>query len=112
MFGDIWVFFILMQQEIVLDLLQQRDGRRRVPLKHLWCHEQIVAGQRRREAPRGGYRAEVRKPTNTGHLATSSLVNSEVLVRGRENQPSGPIAWAPDTRPLLLVPWPASAVQV
>jgi DTW domain-containing protein YfiP len=50
------------------------------------------------------HRAEIRKPTNTGHLAMSSLVNSELHVRGRENEPSGPIAWAPETQPLLLFP--------
>lgn len=50
------------------------------------------------------HRAEVRKPTNTGHLAAACLVNSEVLVRGREGEPSAPIAWEAGTQPLLLFP--------
>ena len=49
-------------------------------------------------------RAEIRKPTNTGQLATSSLVNSAVVVRGREGEPSKPIPVAPGSQPLLLFP--------
>lgn len=50
------------------------------------------------------HRAEVRKPTNTGHLATSSLTNSEIHVRGQEGKPSGPITWPEGSQPLLLFP--------
>jgi DTW domain-containing protein YfiP len=50
------------------------------------------------------HRAELRKPTNTGHLATACLVNSEVHVRGRENEPSSPITWPEGSEPLLLFP--------
>jgi DTW domain-containing protein YfiP len=51
---------------------------------------------------------EDRKPTNTGRLATLCLPNSEVIVRGKgeqsERQPEQPLAFAPDTQPLLLFP--------
>jgi DTW domain-containing protein YfiP len=50
------------------------------------------------------HRAEARKPTNTGHLAVASLVNSEVHVRGRLGEPSEPIMVQPGTLPLLLFP--------
>lgn len=51
------------------------------------------------------HRAEVRKPTNTGLLAAKCLRNSEVIVRGREGEPSVPLALDPvTTRPLLLFP--------
>jgi DTW domain-containing protein len=50
------------------------------------------------------HRAELRKPTNTGHLATTSLVNSEVHVRGREGEPSRSIPLRPDSQPILLFP--------
>lgn len=49
------------------------------------------------------HRAEIRKPTNTGHLAAACLVNSEVHVRGREGEPTAPLCWG-DTEPLLLFP--------
>jgi DTW domain-containing protein YfiP len=50
------------------------------------------------------HRYEDRKPTNTGRLATESLVNSEVVVRGHEAQPSGPIPLPSGAQPLLLFP--------
>lgn len=50
------------------------------------------------------HRAEVRKPTNTGHLATSCLVNREVHVRGLEGRPSEAISWPEGSQPLLLFP--------
>jgi DTW domain-containing protein YfiP len=50
------------------------------------------------------HRYEDRKPTNTGRLATECLVNSEVVVRGHETQPSTPIALSPQVQPLLLFP--------
>lgn len=50
------------------------------------------------------HRAELRKPTNTGHLAAASLINSEVIVRGREGEPTAPLAWSEGTQPLLLFP--------
>ena len=49
------------------------------------------------------HRAEIRKPTNTGHLATSCLVNSETLVRGREGEPSSELP-LDGSRALLLYP--------
>lgn len=50
------------------------------------------------------HRSEIRKPTNTGNLAASCLVNSEVHVRGREGEPTEPMTWGPDVEPLLLFP--------
>lgn len=49
------------------------------------------------------HHTEIRKPTNTGHLAASCLVNSEVHVRGRENVPTRPFEWGEST-PVLLYP--------
>jgi DTW domain-containing protein len=57
------------------------------------------------------HRAEIRKPTNTGHLATRALVNSEVHVRGHEGEPSPPVHAAEDGRqPVLLFPAPDAAI--
>ena len=50
------------------------------------------------------HRAEVRKPTNTGRLATLAMPNSELVIRGREDDPEGPITLGPDVRPLFLFP--------
>lgn len=50
------------------------------------------------------HRYEDRKPTNTGRLAAECLVHSEILLRGHEDMPSAPIAWAEGTQPLLLFP--------
>lgn len=50
------------------------------------------------------HKAERRKPTNTGHLATRSLVNSETIVRGVEGQPDPEVTWPDGTVPLLLYP--------
>jgi DTW domain-containing protein YfiP len=50
------------------------------------------------------HRAEDRKPTNTGRLATECLTNSEVLVRGHHLDPRDSFVAAPGTRPLLLFP--------
>lgn len=47
---------------------------------------------------------EDRKSTNTGRLATRCLVNSEVVVRGREAEPSPSFTPEAGTRPLLLFP--------
>jgi DTW domain-containing protein len=49
------------------------------------------------------HRAEIRKPTNTGHVAALCLAHSEIHVRGNEGAPSAPIEWG-DTQPLLLFP--------
>lgn len=49
------------------------------------------------------HHTEIRKPTNTGHLGASCLVNSEVHVRGRHGAPSAAIDWG-KRRPLLLFP--------
>lgn len=49
------------------------------------------------------HHTELRKPTNTGNLAASCLVNSEVHVRGREGIPNAPVTWG-DRTPLLLFP--------
>lgn len=50
------------------------------------------------------HRAEIRKPTNTGHLGAASLVNSIVHVRGREGEPSDTLDGLEGTQPLLLFP--------
>lgn len=50
------------------------------------------------------HKAELRKPTNTGHLATAALVNSQTFVRGREGAPEDAIAWPAETEPVLLFP--------
>jgi DTW domain-containing protein YfiP len=50
------------------------------------------------------HRYEDRKPTNTGRLATECLVNSEVIVRGHEAQPSTSLPFAPETQPVFLFP--------
>lgn len=49
------------------------------------------------------HRAEIRKPTNTGHLAAKCLANSAVLVRGNEETPTEAIDFG-DTEPVLLFP--------
>jgi DTW domain-containing protein YfiP len=58
------------------------------------------------------HRAEVRKPTNTGHLATHCLVNSEVHIRGRENEPSRPITFASNAQPVLLFPHETETISL
>jgi DTW domain-containing protein len=53
------------------------------------------------------HHSEIRKPTNTGRLATDCLVNSEVVVRGLPGQrgfPSGPLPIPEGTTPVLLYP--------
>jgi DTW domain-containing protein YfiP len=50
------------------------------------------------------HRYEDRKPTNTGRLATECLVNSEVVIRGHESQPSTPLAHATESQPVFLFP--------
>src|SRR5207244_6883781 len=50
------------------------------------------------------HRAEDRKSTNTGRLATECLPNSEIVVRGHESRPSEPIAFPGGAQPLLLFP--------
>jgi DTW domain-containing protein YfiP len=50
------------------------------------------------------HRYEDRKPTNTGRLAAECLANSEVVVRGHEDRPSGPLALPAGTQPVLLFP--------
>lgn len=50
------------------------------------------------------HRAEDRKPTNTGRLATECLVNSDVIVRGREESPTVPFSAPAGFRPVLLFP--------
>lgn len=50
------------------------------------------------------HRAEDRKPTNTGRLATECLPNSQVIVRGREESPTQPFEAPPGYRALLLFP--------
>ena len=50
------------------------------------------------------HRYEARKPTNTGQLAAACLVNSEVVVRGHEGQPSEPLVWDDTVQPVLLFP--------
>jgi DTW domain-containing protein YfiP len=51
------------------------------------------------------HRAEDRKPTNTGRLAAEAMPNSEVIVRGRAEQPADDrIVLDGTTRPLFLFP--------
>lgn len=50
------------------------------------------------------HRAEDRKPTNTGRLATECLVNSEVVVRGHQAAASEPLVLPPGSQPVLLYP--------
>jgi DTW domain-containing protein YfiP len=50
------------------------------------------------------HRYEDRKPTNTGRLATECLVNSEVVIRGHEAQPSESLTLPPGMQPILLFP--------
>jgi DTW domain-containing protein YfiP len=51
---------------------------------------------------------EDRKSTNTGRLATRCLINSEIVVRGREAEPPRPLPVDPSTQALLLFPHPAA----
>lgn len=55
------------------------------------------------------HRAELRKPTNTGLLATACLPNSEVHVRGNEGEPTVAFDFG-DTQPLLLYPYEGARV--
>jgi len=50
------------------------------------------------------HRYEDRKPTNTGRLAAECLSNSEVVVRGHEDRPSGPLVLPAGIQPVLLFP--------
>lgn len=50
------------------------------------------------------HRAEDRKPTNTGRLATECLVNSAVVVRGHASAESAPLPIEPGSQPVLLFP--------
>jgi len=49
---------------------------------------------------------EDRKSTNTGRLASRCLLNSEIVLRGRESEPTPIFSKQPGTRPLLLFPHP------
>ncbi len=51
------------------------------------------------------HRAEDRKSTNTGRLAAECLVNSEVVIRGHRESPSGPLTLPTGMKPLLLFPF-------
>jgi len=50
------------------------------------------------------HRIEDRKPTNTGRLAAECLTNSEIVVRGHEQQPSAPFVTPPGSQAVLLFP--------
>jgi len=50
------------------------------------------------------HRAEDRKPTNTGRLAVEAMANSQVIVRGRAEEPADEIPLGTDTRPVFLFP--------
>ncbi|MBX3228024.1 MAG: DTW domain-containing protein [Labilithrix sp.] len=50
------------------------------------------------------HKAELRKPTNTGHIATLALTNSATVVRGREGEPEDEVTWPEGTEPVLLFP--------
>ncbi len=54
------------------------------------------------------HRREARKTTNTGRLALMGLTNSEMVVRGHEDDPRDAVAIAEGTRPLLLFPHPGA----
>jgi DTW domain-containing protein YfiP len=51
------------------------------------------------------HRIETSKSTNTGRIATACLANSEIIIRGREGQPSERLAWSEAVQPLLLFPF-------
>ena len=51
---------------------------------------------------------EDRKSTNTGRLAAKCLVNSELVVRGRESESPRAFVAEPGRQPLLLFPHPAA----
>ena len=50
------------------------------------------------------HRAEDRKPTNTGRLAVEAMANSQVIVRGRAEEPADLIPLGSETRPVFLFP--------
>jgi DTW domain-containing protein YfiP len=50
------------------------------------------------------HRAEDRKSSNTGRLATSCLTNSELIVRGHASEAAPRYVHAPSSEPLLLFP--------
>lgn len=50
------------------------------------------------------HRFEARKPTNSGRLAVDCLVNSEIRLRGNEDEPIEPFEWDESVQPLLLFP--------
>jgi DTW domain-containing protein YfiP len=50
------------------------------------------------------HRAEDRKPTNPGRLAAEAMANSQVIVRGRAEEPQDEIPLGPETRPVFLFP--------
>jgi DTW domain-containing protein YfiP len=50
------------------------------------------------------HRFEDRKPTNTGRLAAECLVQSRVIVRGKEGEPPCSLDLDPATQPVLLYP--------
>jgi DTW domain-containing protein YfiP len=50
------------------------------------------------------HRAEARKSTNTGRIATECLANCQVVVRGNEAQPSEAFVGDGGSQPLLLFP--------
>jgi DTW domain-containing protein YfiP len=52
------------------------------------------------------HRVEARKPTNTGQLAAHCLTNSEIVVRGHEENPTPPFVAPSGSRPLFLFPHP------
>lgn len=52
------------------------------------------------------HRVEARKPTNTGKLAAQCLVNSETIIRGREESPTPPFVVDGTSEPVLLFPHP------
>jgi DTW domain-containing protein YfiP len=52
------------------------------------------------------HRYELRKPTNTGHLAVACLQDTRVCLRGRQAVPDDAVTWDPQTTPLFLFPCP------
>lgn len=50
------------------------------------------------------HRSEIKKPTNTGRLATDCLVNSEMVVRGHPETHTEPLRFPAGSTPILLYP--------
>jgi DTW domain-containing protein len=54
------------------------------------------------------HRYELRKPTNTGHLAVACLQDAHLCLRGRHGAPDDVVTWDTQSTPLFLFPCPAA----